>query len=136
MTSQLSDEAIQLVIEESETTTNSLVTAIVGGKRGFEESCNVLSLRVAQRLVGGSISYTDADHVMNWVWSYISGWLVRNKRSEVPEPALSIFEAIEQGEYHHARGARGADPVELYTLPSLRKTLAVNQLTDRRSETE
>ena len=123
VTPKLVDEAIRLVAADDEANTNELIRSIVESTNRFEEACNVLSVAVARRLVEGSMGYPEADNIMNWVWSYITGWLVHNNGNELPQPAFNIYEAVDAGEYHHAGDSDQVDPVEKYTMPLLQAIL-------------
>ena len=123
VTLRVIDDAIRLVLADDDDCNNELVRSIVQQNDRFEDACNVLSVSVAERLVSGSLGYADADHIMNWVWSYITGWLARGGGSDAPQPSFSIYEAVDAGEYRHKGDSDQVDPVEKYTLPSLRAVL-------------
>ncbi len=122
MTSQALDSAVDLVADDVEDLSNPVIYVIAQRADGFEDACNRLSVRTAERLVDGELSFHAADGVMNWVWSYITAALVDG--ALLPEPALSIYDPIDAGEYHHPGDGAEVDPVERYTMPALRRILA------------
>ncbi len=90
---------------------------------GFAAACNTLSLRVAKRFVDGTLDFEAADDVMNWVWSWIVfGPLEAGKA--MPEPAASIYFAVDAGEFHRPDDGPDVDPVQKYTTPGVVKILA------------
>ncbi|MDW3217402.1 MAG: hypothetical protein R8F63_02205 [Acidimicrobiales bacterium] len=122
MSSDSLDSAIDLVADDVEDLSNPVIFAIAQRGDGFDDACNRLSVRPAERLVDGELDFHGADGVMNWVWSYITAALVDG--ASLPEPAFSIYDAIDAGEYHHRGDGAEVDPVEKYTMPALRKILA------------
>lgn len=121
MTSDLLDSAIDLVAGDIEDLSNPVISTIVQRGGGFDDACNRLSIRTAERLVGGELDFEAADTVLNWVWSYITARLAPG--TPAPEPASSIYDAVDAGEYHHRGNGLDIDPVEKYTLPGLREIL-------------
>jgi hypothetical protein len=119
------DDAIDLVVRDREDLSNALHAAIIDCGDGFAEACNALSLRVARPLVDGNLAFEAADLVMNWVWSYMVARLAQGIGNDtVPEPAYSIYDAVDAGEYHHHGDDPDVDPVERYTIPALSQILA------------
>ena len=113
------DHAIDLIVDGVEDPENPVHVAIIGHGDGFADACNGLSLRVAKRLLEGSLSYEATDEVMNWVWSYINSWLGAIEGGQLPEPAYSIYDAVDAGEYHHRGDSIDVDPIAKYTIPAL-----------------
>ena len=86
------------------------------------EFYNALLVETARRFLLGDLSCDDADAVANDVWVSITSDMVdMGDAFEMPEPAYSIYEAFDAGEYPHGDGL---DPVETYTRPDLRRILA------------
>ena len=113
------DRAIDLLAAGTEDPTDVVHAVILGQAAGFAGACNEISVRTAQRLLNGSLSFRDADEVMNWVWSYVVGWLAAETERPLPEPMYSIYDAVDAGEYAHHGDAPGTDPVLTYTMPAL-----------------
>ncbi len=118
MTTGPVDDAIQLLLSNDESTANEIVRSIIENTGWFDEACNVLSVGVARRLVAGTLEYSEADDIMNWVWSYML-----HDNADVPQPAFRIYEAVDAGEYRHPGDSEQIDPVKKYTLPWLREIL-------------
>lgn len=124
MSNEIADAAIDLVARDVEDLSNPLCAAIIDCGDAFATSCNTLSLRVARRLVDGDLTFEAADNVMNWVWSYMVGRASDIGESTMPEPAYSIYDAIDAGEYEHSSDGPQVDPVQKYTIPGLKQILA------------
>jgi hypothetical protein len=63
------------------------------------------------------MSFDDADAAMNAIDTEMTEDAIRaGEGYKFPEPAFSIYEAFDAGEYDHGDGA---DPVEKYTRPAL-----------------
>ena len=83
----------------------------------FEEICNLVAIRIAERFLADDLDWGDADWAINMVWSRIVG---AAEEHAFPEPARAIFEAFDEGEYDHGDGK---DPVATRTVPMLRAAL-------------
>jgi hypothetical protein len=123
MSCETADAAIDLVVRDEEDLSNTLHAAIIECGEAFAEACNTLSLRVARRLVHGDLGFEGADAVMNWVWSYMVRCAPTTGEAAMPEPAYSIYDAVDAGEYHHAGDDPDVDPVLKYTIPALSEIL-------------
>lgn len=119
MTSIDLDRAIDLLASGTKDPTNERHAAIIDHRVGFADACNEISIRVADRLLSGSIDFSGADEVMNWIWARITEWLLVAGGEPMPEPAFAIYEAIDAGEYKHPGDPPDLDPVAKYTIPML-----------------
>jgi hypothetical protein len=86
---------------------------------GIEDSFNKLSLFIARKFDAGEMSYEDGDYAMNGVWSIMIDYIMR-KDTLVIKPCYEIYCAFDSGEYDHRDGA---DLVEKYTKPAIKKVL-------------
>jgi len=78
---------------------------------------NRIALIVAERFDNGTLSYQDADGVMNAIF----GMMVDGEKPmDSIEPAWSIYLAFDEGEYYHGGST---DPVESFTRPQIRNIL-------------
>ncbi len=71
MSCETADAALDLVVRDHEDLSNPFQAAIIDCGDGCAEACNMLSLRVARRLLDGDLAFEAADAVMNWVGSYM-----------------------------------------------------------------
>ena len=95
----------------------------VAGRCGSppSEVYNALLIEVSLRFLRGHLSFSQADAVANDVWvAIVSDMGALGDAFEMPEPAYSIYEAFDAGEYPHGDGL---DPVEAYTRPELRRLI-------------
>ena len=88
------------------------------------EFWNRMALRIAEEFHCGSFSYKEGDHAMNRIW----GQMIEDAAKfgdgfELPEPAFSIYEAFDAGEYTR-RDDGGEDPVIKYTQPLISEILS------------
>ena len=75
--------------------------------------------------LGGSLSYSQADGIANTLWTVILHAAEPHApagEEHFPEPAVSIFEAFDAGEYLRQGDQR--DPVQAFTVPRLRELLS------------
>ena len=83
---------------------------------------NILSLEVARHFLAGEMAYEDADEIANVVYAVmVEDAVAHGDGFAFPEPAFSIYEAFDAGEWDRGDGA---DPVERYTRPALREILS------------
>jgi hypothetical protein len=61
------------------------------------------------------MTYTEADGAVNHLWMFM-----QTSSGAIPDLAYAVFDAFDQGEYHHEPGD---DPIAVYTLPRLRAAL-------------
>ena len=97
--------------------------------RDYSESENVsvdnvyneISIQVAEAFLAGVMDYAEGDGIMNAVYALMIDDLAANVGNcSFSEPAYSIFEAFDQGEFDHVDGC---DPVEKFTRPMLAEIL-------------
>ena len=82
---------------------------------------NALLLEVTKRFLRGELSFEDADGVANDVWECMTSDMVDlGDAFEMAEPAYSIYQAFDDGEWGRVDGE---DPVEQYTRPELGRLL-------------
>lgn len=87
----------------------------------LDDLYNRVAVTIARRFHDGMMSYEDADAAMNRIWGMVIEDTVRfGDGFELPEPAFSVYEAFDAGEYDHGDGA---DPVEKYTRPLVAKII-------------
>ena len=78
---------------------------------------DALALDIAQRYMGGTLSFEVADTFMNSIWSYSCS------RAEIPALMYSIYQAFDAGEYRHRNDPEGTDSEIKYTRPELARIL-------------
>lgn len=88
-----------------------------------EAFCNKFSMLVAKGFASREFSYEFCDDAMNFLWGFITTPPVFCPDRNIPEPAFSIYQAFDEGEYHHAGDAREVDPVDKYTRPMVNQIL-------------
>jgi hypothetical protein len=83
---------------------------------------NSLAIAIAERFLKGQLTFDVADHAINVLNSLMIQDIGESEGAQsLPEPADSIYLAFDRGEYGHH--GDGADPVEKYTKPELRKII-------------
>ena len=83
-------------------------------------SCPV---RVAERFLSGELDFPAAGWLAACCWTEVVWHL--SDGDALPEPAFSIYEAFDRGEYLMPDERHiGIDPVEKYTIPLLTKILS------------
>src|SRR5512147_3287742 len=87
----------------------------------LEELLDRVSLAIAKRYDEGALKFEAADDAMNRLW----GCLVARPSHEIviPDITREIFEAFDEGEYHHSDDAHDVDPEAKYTRPLVRSAL-------------
>jgi hypothetical protein len=86
---------------------------------------NAMATFVAQAFQREEMSYSDADAALNSIWNQMVGDATRfGDGFELPEPAYSIYQAFDAGEYDHGNGD---DSVEKYTKPEIDRILKDTQ---------
>tara|TARA_Y100001956_G_scaffold78391_1_gene90041 strand:+ start:39 stop:416 length:378 start_codon:yes stop_codon:yes gene_type:complete len=74
---------------------------------------NGVALKIASEFQSGKLNFEDADFAINELWSVMVDYtFTREFDKKLPEPAYSIYDAFDQGEYDHKDGK---DPVEHHT---------------------
>lgn len=113
------DRVIELVVRDVESVRVAIGRAIVDHATDFVDASNEISLRVARRLVDGTLGYESADVVMNWLWVHVTDWMAAVDPRQLPEPMYSIYDAVDAGEYHRPDDPPDLDPVRTYTMPAI-----------------
>lgn len=113
------DRVIELVASGLEPSAVEIGRAIVEHSPDFERASNEISVRVARRLVGGSLDFEPADVVMNWLWVEVTSWLLASTAHELPKPMYAIYDAVDAGEYRRPVDPPGLDAVAKYTMPTI-----------------
>jgi len=86
-----------------------------------DEMYNRIAIKVAEGFVSREIEFSYADAVMNNVWSLmVTDAADHGDGFTLAEPAFSIYEAFDAGEWDH--GEPG-DPVAKFTRPLLNEIL-------------
>ncbi|MBV4467716.1 hypothetical protein [Pseudomonas siliginis] len=81
---------------------------------------NQLAISVARLFITGCRDFHYCDEVMNIV---ISDIVDLSLYAEMPEPAFSIYQAFDAGEYWHSGDDREVFPWERWTRPELERIL-------------
>ncbi|WP_404939998.1 hypothetical protein [Pseudomonas atacamensis] len=81
---------------------------------------NQLAISVARLFITGGRDFHYCDEVMNIV---ISDIVDLSLYAEMPEPAFSIYQAFDAGEYWHSGDDREVFPWERWTRPELERIL-------------
>lgn len=75
---------------------------------------NELSVEIADGFLSGSLTYDFCDGVMNGI---ISAIVDLGMVGDFPEPAFSLYQAFDQGEWIRSNDPPETDPSEKYTKP-------------------
>ena len=79
---------------------------------------DVLALGVAERYLRGEVDFASADTFMNSLWGFaIAG-------GQTSPLMMRVYEAFDEGEYHHRSDPNGVDPEAKYTRPQLTAILS------------
>jgi hypothetical protein len=81
---------------------------------------NQLAISVARLFITGARDFHYCDEVMNIV---ISDIVDLSLHAEMPQPAFSIYQAFDAGEYWHSGDDRNVFPWEKWTRPELDRIL-------------
>ncbi|QAX85416.1 hypothetical protein C2E19_16825 [Pseudomonas sp. DTU12.3] len=81
---------------------------------------NQLAISVARLFLTGTRDFHYCDEVMNIV---IGGIVDLSMRTDMPQPAFSIYQAFDAGEYWHSDDDRDVFPWEKWTRPELERIL-------------
>jgi len=102
------------------TSVDAIVTDLVNGEpvadsiRQHAEETKSPIADVAHAFLDERLTYSEADAAANQLWMFMQS------ADAIPDLAYAVFDAFDQGEYHHAPGD---DPIVVYTLPKLRAAL-------------
>lgn len=66
---------------------------------------------VALEFLAGRLTYEQADSAANDIFGH--------SEHSLEGLAWEVFQAFDEGEYHHSEGSRDVDPVQAYTVPML-----------------
>lgn len=81
---------------------------------------NLLAISVARLFITGARDFHYCDEVMNIV---ISDIVDLSMQADMPQPAFSIYQAFDAGEYWHSGDDRDVFPWEKWTRPELNRIL-------------
>lgn len=81
---------------------------------------NQLAISVARLFITGTRDFHYCDEVMNTV---ISDIIDLSMRADMPQPAFSIYQAFDAGEYWHTGDDRVVFPWEKWSRPELERIL-------------
>lgn len=89
------------------------------------EILDQLACHVAQQYMSGTMSFEDADTIMNAAFSVAvtEEFLARHDRT-IPPLMYEVYEAFDAGEFHHHGDASDIDPEVKYTKPLIQRFLA------------
>lgn len=99
---------------------------------GLASFCNEFTLFIAKGFDSYQFDYELCDEIMNLLFLFMSDHLlIENqtlndfsyKLETIPEPAFSIFQAFDAGEYCRKSDLPHENPVEKYTRPLINKIL-------------
>ncbi|QJP08622.1 hypothetical protein [Pseudomonas multiresinivorans] len=115
-------QALSLKAEGDGLTLNDLST--IGDKFGAapQDLLNELSVWVAENYLQGSLDFDFCDSVMNGI---INAVVEVGMTSELPQPAFSLYQAFDQGEWIRNSDSPEIDPSEKYTRPMILEILRV-----------
>ncbi|NVZ50736.1 hypothetical protein HX792_10350 [Pseudomonas sp. B6002] len=86
-----------------------------------EAILNEVALTVAQGYATGALSYEFCDDVMNGIANAI---VDLGRVGELPQPAFSLYQAFDEGEWHRNSDSPEDDPGEKYTRPLVLEILS------------
>lgn len=86
--------------------------------------CDEFSHYVAMCYLSGTLSFEAADRAMNELFSYSYS----DEDRGMPDFALQVFNAFDQGEFHHRDDSHDVDPEQKYTRPILIKVFEQHSL--------
>lgn len=81
---------------------------------------NQLAISVARLFITGTRDFHYCDEVMNTV---ISDIIDLSKHADMPQPAFSIYQAFDAGEYWHTGDDRDVFPWDKWSRPELERIL-------------
>jgi len=80
-----------------------------------DQFCNEFSNRVAHEYHAGRLSFEDADCAMNHLFAFAFS----NLPHGLPEYAMDVFLAFDDGEFHHSGDSDDVTPEDKYTRPQI-----------------
>lgn len=78
------------------------------------EVLNELAVAIAEGYLQGSLLYDFCDAVMNGI---INAMVEVGMTNDMPQPAFSLYQAFDQGEWFRSKDPAETDPSEKYTKP-------------------
>lgn len=78
------------------------------------EVLNELAVAIAEDYLQGSLLYDFCDGVMNGI---INAMVEVGMTNDMPQPAFSLYQAFDQGEWFRSKDPAETDPSEKYTKP-------------------
>lgn len=121
MTTGLSDARLHYVLGVIEKAPNTELSVICEHLQiDSRDFLNQLAISVARLFITGIRDFHYCDEVMNIVISDIVDF---SMHAEIPEPAFSIYQAFDAGEYWHSCEQRNVFPWEKWTRPELERIL-------------
>lgn len=85
-----------------------------------QDVLNELSVTVAEGYLQGSLIYDFCDGVMNGI---INAVIEVGMTNEMPQPAFSLYQAFDQGEWIRSNDPPETDPSEKYTKPVVQEIM-------------
>lgn len=85
-----------------------------------QDVLNELSLLIAEDYLLGTLTYEFCDSVMNGIINAIVEVAMTNA---MPQPAFSLYQAFDAGEWIRSDDPPGTDPSEKYTRPAVQEIL-------------
>ncbi|AUO22392.1 hypothetical protein [Pseudomonas sp. NC02] len=121
MTKGLSDANLNYVLKALENDQNMGLSVMCEHLQiESHDLVNQLAISMATLFMTGTRDFHYCDEVMNIVSSYIGDLCMH---VEVPQPAFSIYQAFDAGEYWHSGDDRDIFPWEKWTRPELERIL-------------
>ncbi|MBI6856124.1 hypothetical protein YA0002_25505 [Pseudomonas cichorii] len=121
MTTGLSDANLDYVlgvIEKAPNTELSIMCELL--QIDSRDLLNQLAISVAKLFITGTRDFHYCDALMNIV---ISDIVDLSMHAEMPQPAFSIYQAFDAGEYWHSNDKQYVFPWEKWTRPELERIL-------------
>jgi hypothetical protein len=85
-----------------------------------QDVLNELSVAVAEDYLQGSLIYDFCDGVMNGI---INAVVEVGMTDDMPQPAFSLYQAFDQGEWIRSNDPPETDPSEKYTKPVVQEIM-------------
>lgn len=121
MATRLSDAELDYVLGMIEKAPNTELSVMCDHLQiDSRDLLNQLAISVARLFITGGRDFHYCDEVMNIV---ISDIVDLSLYAEMPEPAFSIYQAFDAGEYWHSGDDREVFPWERWTRPELERIL-------------
>ncbi|MFS2124633.1 hypothetical protein [Pseudomonas sp. Pseusp97] len=107
-------QALSLKAEEDGLTLNDLSTICEESGAAPQDLLNELSVWVAENYLRETLDFDFCDGVMNGIFNAL---VEVGMTSELPQPAFSLYQAFDQGEWIRSSDSPEIDPGEKYTRP-------------------